>query len=117
MREALERLNYALRHLSPSQLILETNWAMRKEVRLLRAKALESLVLSIELFNRPSDAGRPHSVLIFLDHAFEMLFKAAILHRGGRIREPRAKQTIGFDACVRKGLSDAKVKFLVTFKP
>jgi hypothetical protein len=41
-----------------------------------------------------------------------MLFKAAILHRGGRIREPRAKQTIGFDASVRKGLSDAKVKFL-----
>jgi hypothetical protein len=41
-----------------------------------------------------------------------MLFKAIILHRGGRIREPRATQTIGFDASVRKGLSDAKVKFL-----
>jgi AcrR family transcriptional regulator len=51
-------------------------------------------------------------VLIFLDHAFEMLFKAIILHRGGRIREARAAQTIGFDASVRKGLSDAKVKFL-----
>lgn len=85
---------------------------MKKEVKILRAKAVESLVLSIELFNRPSDAGRTHGVLIFLDHAFEMLFKAIILHRGGRIREPRAKQTIGFDASVRKGLSDAKLKFL-----
>ncbi len=85
---------------------------MRKEVRILQTKAVESLVLSIELFNRPSDSGRTHGVLIFLDHAFEMLFKAAILHRGGRIREPRAKQTIGFDVAVRKGLSDAKVKFL-----
>ncbi len=85
---------------------------MRKEVKFLRAKAVESLVLSIELFNRPSDAGRTHGVLIFLDHAFEMLFKAAILHRGGRIREPRAKQTIGFDASVRKALSDAKLKCL-----
>lgn len=85
---------------------------MRKEVRLLCSKAIESLVLSIELFNRPSDAGRTHGVLIFLDHGFEMLFKAAILHRGGRIREPRAKQTIGFDACVRKALSDSRVKFL-----
>jgi hypothetical protein len=85
---------------------------MKKEVKILRAKAVESLVLSIELFNRPSDAGRAHGVLIFLDHAFEMLFKASILHRGGRIREPRANQTIGFDAAVRKGLSDAKVKFL-----
>src|SRR5215469_11202913 len=85
---------------------------MKKEVKILRQKAINSLVLSIELFNRPSDAGRVHGVLIFLDHAFEMLFKAIILHRGGRIREPRAKQTIGFDAAVRKGLSDAKVKFL-----
>lgn len=85
---------------------------MKKEVRLLREKAVESLVLSIELFNRPSDAGRTHGVLIFLDHGFEMLFKAAILHRGGRIREPRAKLTIGFDACVRKSLSGGRIKFL-----
>jgi hypothetical protein len=41
-----------------------------------------------------------------------MLLKAAILHRGGRIREKRAKQTIGFDACVRKSLSDGEIKFL-----
>jgi hypothetical protein len=85
---------------------------MKKEVKILRCKAVESLVLGIELFNRPTEAGRTHSVLIFLDHSFEMLFKAIILHRGGRIREPRAKQTIGFDAAVRKGLSDAKLKFL-----
>jgi len=85
---------------------------MKKEVKILRQKAINSLVLSIELFNRPSEMGRAHGVLIFLDHAFEMLFKAIILHRGGRIRDPRATQTIGFDACVRKGLSDAKVKFL-----
>ena len=85
---------------------------MKKEVKILRGKAIDSLVLSIELFNRPSEAGRAHGVLIFLDHAFEMLFKAIILHRGGGIREARAAQTIGFDASVRKGLSDAKVKFL-----
>jgi hypothetical protein len=50
--------------------------------------------------------------LIQLDHAFEMLLKAAILHRGGRIREKRAKETIGFDACVRRALSDGRIKFL-----
>jgi hypothetical protein len=38
--------------------------------------------------------------------------KAAILHRGGRIREKRAKETIGFDACVRRSLSDGKIKYL-----
>jgi len=51
-------------------------------------------------------------VLILLDHSFEMLLKAAILHRGGRIREPREKNTIGFDACVRRSLSTPGVKFL-----
>ena len=85
---------------------------MKKDVKILRKKAIESLILSIEHFNRPSDTGRVHAVLILLDHAFEMLFKSIILHRGGRIREPRSEQTIGFETCVRKGLSDAQVKFL-----
>lgn len=85
---------------------------MKKEVRQLREKAINSLVLSIDHFNRPWDRGRTEGVLILLDHSFEMLLKAVIRHRLGKIRKPRAKQTIGFDACVRKGLTDAKVKFL-----
>ena len=64
---------------------------MRKEVKLLRVKAIDSLVLSIEHFNRPYDKGRVYSVLIFFDHSFEMLLKAAILHKGGKIRKPRDK--------------------------
>jgi hypothetical protein len=41
-----------------------------------------------------------------------MLLKAGILHRGGKIRERRAKQTLGFDACVRKALTNGEIKFL-----
>ena len=85
---------------------------MKREVQLLLEKACDSLVLSIELFNRPSDRGRVSGTLIQLDHSFEMLMKAAILHKGGRIREPRAKQTIGFDVCVRRSLSDGNIKYL-----
>ncbi len=85
---------------------------MKREPRLLVQKACDALVLSIELFNRPYDRGRVSSTLIQLDHAFEMLLKAAIVHRGGRIREKRAKETIGFDACVRRSLSDGKIKYL-----
>ncbi|MDI6858010.1 MAG: hypothetical protein QME71_06825 [Dehalococcoidia bacterium] len=85
---------------------------MKREAKLLLEKACDALILSIELFNRPYDRGRVSSTLILLDHAFEMLLKAAILHRGGRIREKRAKETIGFDACVRRSLSDGKIKHL-----
>ena len=85
---------------------------MRRESRLLLDKAVESLVLSVEHFNRADERGRTTTVLILLDHAFEMLLKAAIVHRGGKIREKRARGTIGFDACLRRALSDAKVKFL-----
>ncbi|MFN3466521.1 MAG: DUF3644 domain-containing protein, partial [Candidatus Brocadiales bacterium] len=85
---------------------------MKKEARLLLEKGVNSLILSIEHFNRPWDEGRTESVLIFLDHSFEMLLKAAILHLGGKIKERRAKQTMGFDACVRKALSDGAIKFL-----
>lgn len=85
---------------------------MKKEARLLKDKAIDTVLLAIESFNRPYDRGRADSVVRDLSHAFEMLMKAVIVERSGRIREPRASQTIGFDACVRKGLSDAKVKFL-----
>jgi hypothetical protein len=85
---------------------------LKREARFLLEKACDALVLSIELFNRPHDRGRISSTLIQLDHGFEMLMKAAILHRGGRIREKRARETIGFDACVRRSLSDGTIKYL-----
>ncbi|MCR6489830.1 hypothetical protein M8542_44165 [Amycolatopsis sp. OK19-0408] len=40
------------------------------------------------------------------------MLKAAILHRGGWIRDPGEKSTIGFDQCVRRALSTGKIQFL-----
>ncbi|MFI9455197.1 DUF3644 domain-containing protein [Amycolatopsis sp. NPDC052450] len=85
---------------------------MKREARLLKGKSLASLMLSVEHFNRPWDIGRTDAVLMLLDHAFEMLLKAAILHRGGRIRDPGEKNTIGFDQCVRRSLSTNSIRFL-----
>lgn len=85
---------------------------MKKETKDLLRKATDSTLLSIEHFNRPWDRGRNEAVLILLDRAFELLLKAIIGHKGGRIREPRKKETIGFDVCVRKCVSDAQVKCL-----
>lgn len=86
---------------------------MIKEARTLHTKAVDSLVLSVDHFNRAWDRGRSEAVLIFMDRAFELLLKAIILHKGGSIRELRKEgTTIGFDFCLRKCLSDAKVKCL-----
>lgn len=85
---------------------------MKKEVKHLFNKAVDSLVLSIELFNRPNETARVHGVLIMMDHSFEMLLKACILQKGGRIKEKRATNTIGFASCVRKSFSVDNIRFL-----
>ena len=85
---------------------------MRRETRHLLTKAVDSLVLSVEHYNRPSNRGRLDSVLILLDHAFEMLLKAAIIQRGGKIRKPGENSTITFKECLRKASSEEGVQFL-----
>jgi len=85
---------------------------LNKQPKLLFEKSLDSFVLSIEHFNRPWDRGRHEAVLILLDRAFELLLKSIILHKGGKIREAYEKETIGFEKCVRKCISDNQVKCL-----
>src|SRR3972149_3238784 len=85
---------------------------MKREVRNLLAKSTDSVLLAIEHFNRPWDRGRHEAVLVLLDRSFELLLKSVIVNQGGRIREARANETIGFDSCVRKCVSDAQTKCL-----
>lgn len=85
---------------------------MKKQASMLLEKAVDSLLIAVEHFNRPWDRGRKETVLILLDRGFELLLKAAILHKDGKIREPYERETIGFAKCVRKCLDDADVKFL-----
>ena len=85
---------------------------MKKEARHLFTKAIDSLILGIELFNRPSNVGRVHAVLILVDHSFEMLLKASIIERGGKITQDGKAETIGMGQCIRQCLSNEKVKFL-----
>ena len=85
---------------------------MKREAKYLFTKAIDALVLTVEHFNRPSDRGRADTVLILLDHGFEMLLKAAILHRGGKIRKPRERNTFTFKQCLRKALSEGGIQFL-----
>lgn len=79
---------------------------MRKEVKQLLERSINSLILSIEHFNRPWDKGRKEAVLILLDHSFELLLKAFIVHKGEKIRRNGETETIGFEACVNKAISN-----------
>ena len=85
---------------------------MKREAKHLLTRAVDSLVLAIEHFNRPHDRGRQETVLILADHAFEMLLKSAILLRGGKIRKRKADNTLGFEGCVNACLLDPNVRFL-----
>jgi hypothetical protein len=85
---------------------------MKREAVNLLVKSSDSVLLAIEIFNRPWDRGRKEAVLVLLDRSFELLLKSIIVYKGGRIREPRATETIGFDACIRKCISDVQVKCL-----
>ena len=87
---------------------------MRKEAKMLLERSTDSLVLSIEKFNCPWDRGRQEITLLLLDRAFELLLKAAIVHKGGRIRGPGEKETFGHDKCVRVCLSDKQVQCLTS---
>ena len=82
---------------------------LRRETIRFKRQALDSLVLAIELFNRPHKASRTEAVLFFLQHAFEMLLKAAIYQDRGRVHEPRSPVTYRFDKCLAIARSDLNI--------
>ena len=85
---------------------------MRREAKDLLKKACDGFVLAIELFNRPSDTSRVTGVLILLDHSLEMMLKAGIVHRGGRLRTSDAEHTFPFKKCVNIALDSQGIAFL-----
>ena len=63
-------------------------------------RAINSIRLAMEHFNRPWDEGRPEAVLHFSLHAHEMLAKAILIHRGRQIQKRRESKTISFEKCL-----------------
>ena len=82
---------------------------LKKNVAPLLEKGIDSLTLAIELFNRPTEVGRTHGVLILMQHAFEMLLKACILQRTGSIHDREQRYTYGFDRCLTVATEQLKV--------
>lgn len=85
---------------------------LRPDVERLLSQAVDSLTNGVDHFNRSSDQGRQASVLIFLEHACEILLKAGLLQRGCDIRDGATGYTISFDNCLNRGTDDGDIKFL-----
>jgi hypothetical protein len=71
--------------------------------RLLKAKALASLRRCARAFNDFDDDGRVTTVLLHLQHAFEMLLKAGLVEKKVRVLDKSKGRSISFDKCVRLG--------------
>lgn len=69
---------------------------MRREARLLKQKAVSSLRRAAQAFNSLDDEGRVTTVLLHIQHAFEMLLKAALVERRLRVFDPKTGRSIGF---------------------
>lgn len=72
----------------------------KRDVTELKKRAINSLVLAIEIFNRPHEQGRTETVLILLHHAFEMILKAIIKDKTGTVHKKCEKYSYGFDKCL-----------------
>ena len=64
-------------------------------------RAVNSLKLAIELFNRPYDDGRIEAVTILLHHAFEMILKSMIVEEAGRPCIDERGYSCSFDQCLQ----------------
>ena len=69
---------------------------MRREARLLKAKAIASLRRAAQAFNSLEDDGRVTTVLLHSQHAFEMLLKAALVERRQKVFDSKTGRSIGF---------------------
>jgi hypothetical protein len=90
---------------------------MRRISGLLKDKAISSLRRATAAFNGVDDDGRQTTVLLHLQHCFEMLLKAALLEKGVAVFNRRKGRAIGFEKCLnlsgqQLGLAEAEVGIL-----
>lgn len=71
--------------------------------------AIESLTLSIELFNRPSAVAREHAVMMMLAHGFEMLLKAAIFQTRQTVRDKGEDLSHSLKRCIAICVDDLRI--------
>jgi hypothetical protein len=87
---------------------------LKQEARVLKGKAQQSFITAAEAFNSPRDGGRVTKVLLHMQHAFEMLLKAALVQAGKPVFDQTTGRSVGFERCIRLAMSDTKIKLSET---
>lgn len=81
------------------------------DVRTLRQKALASLRMGVVAYNGLDDDARVTRVLLHLQHAFEMLLKAALLAKGDKaVFDKKRRMAIGMEATIKRCQQQAGIK-------
>jgi hypothetical protein len=83
--------------------------AINCDVAKLRERAIDSLRLAIEIFNRPEETARVEAVLILFHHSFEMLLKSIVLEETHSVHDRDRGYSYAFDTCLRLTHEDLKV--------
>ena len=73
---------------------------LRREASKLKAKAVASLRRSARAFNDLDEDGRTSTVLLHLQHAFEMLLKASLTQKNVTVFDPKTGRSVGFERCL-----------------
>jgi hypothetical protein len=76
---------------------------LRREAAKLKAKAVASLRRAARAFNDLDEDGRTCTVLLHLQHSFEMLIKAALTQKGVRVFDVKTGRAVGFERSVNLG--------------
>lgn len=87
---------------------------LRQQARVLKRKALTSFITAAEAFNSPRDEGRVTTVLLHMQHAFEMLLKAALVQARKPVFDEATGRSIGFERCIGLAMSDDTIKLAET---
>ncbi|MFP9138678.1 hypothetical protein ACLI1C_15980 [Devosia sp. XGJD_8] len=73
---------------------------LQRDAKVLKSHAISSLRLAMEAFNSYSEEGRIVCVLLHLQHACEMLLKAALCQNRIRVFDKSTGRSIGFEKCL-----------------
>jgi len=75
---------------------------LKQEARGLKSKAVSSMRSAMTAFNSPHDDGRVTAVLLHLQHAFEMLLKAALVQGSVSAFDKKTGRSVSFEHAVRQ---------------